>query len=468
MLIYIILFFISFTFYIESPDRYSQSFCTSVFILFVISIVLFLRTSFKKKNYFNFHLFFLLSIFFTNFVYPVFIYPSDPEYFSIFTFAFDHNVISKGTALSQVAVISYIIGASLIKIINNRKTTDIVIDYSFSPVLIKIMLVLTLIFTVFFIGHVFFMFNVHPDEETLNTQVVNIFVIIFSITLLVNNLPYKNEIAGQVLFFLKHNTLIIISGLLIVLFSLWFGDRGPALQIFFILMLIVVTFVTKIKLRFLIPLVAFGLFLMTMISYTRGSDSNLKSGSLSGTIDQASKEMGTFDSFWNYGMDLIINNRNLYVAMELGDRRELLYGKSYFPYLTSPIPGLPTLLTKSVFGEEPEHFATSTIITKYTGLDWGVGSNAVGDIYMNFSTPGVVILFFLFGMFIARLERSRTIYGLLAFTLVFALAIYYPRSSLLEQITLVVRGIIIMYIIFALTNNPARIKKTKKTITEAI
>lgn len=445
----------------EAPDRYSLPYCSSVFILFTISIVLFLRTTFKNKNYFNFHLFFFLSIFFTNFAYPIFIYPTDPEYFSIFTFAFDHNLISKGTALSQMAVISYIIGARLIIKHNDRKSYRTVFDYSFSPQLIKILLALNIIFTIIFMGHVLFMFSAYPDEETLNTQIVNICVVIFTITLLINNLAIKHEIANESLFFLEKNKLLIISAAVIVLFSIWFGDRGPAIQVFFILMLVYVTFVKKIKIRYLIPLVAFGLFLMTMISYTRGGDSNLKSGSLSNTFSEASKEMGAFGSFWNYGMDLIVNNRNLYVAMELADRRELLYGKSYFPYLTSPIPGLPSLLTKSVFNKTPEDLATSTIITKYTGLEWGLGSNAVGDIYINFGSPGVIFIFFLFGLFIAKLELSNSIYGLLAFTLIFALVIYYPRSSLFEQLSLVIRGIMILWIIFKITNNPTKIKKIK-------
>ena len=461
MYLYIIIFFISLAFYAEAPDRYSLPYCTSVFILFAISTVLFLRTTFKNKSYVNFHIFFLLSLFLTNFAYPIFIYPTDPEYFSIFTFAFDHNLISKGTALSQMAVISYIIGVSLIKNYNNNKSYITQYEYQFSPKVIKILTTISIIFTLVFVAHVFYMVKFNPDEETLNTQVVNICIVIFTITLLVNNINVKKLIAEQTLLFLKLNKSLLICALVIVLSTLWFGDRGPAIQVFFILLIVYVTFITKIKLKFFIPLVAFGLFTMTMIAYTRGSESNLKSGSIENTINQASEEMGAFGSFWNYGMDLIVNNRNLYVALEIGGRRELLYGKSYFPYLSSPIPGLPSFLTKSVFGKAPEEFATSTIITKYTGLEWGLGSNAVGDIYMNFGSPGAMFIFFLFGIFISKLETSSTIYGLLAFTLIFALVIYYPRSSLLEQLSLVVRGIMVMYIIFKLTNNPESIRKMK-------
>ncbi|MCZ2085138.1 MAG: O-antigen polysaccharide polymerase Wzy family protein [Flavobacteriales bacterium] len=467
MYIQIILFIVSLVFYFESPDKYSLPFCTAVFGVFLVSSVLFLRKTFKNRNYFNFHIFFLLSIFFTNFAYPVFIYPTDPEYFSIFTFAFDHNIISQGTALSQLAVSSYILGVTLVKL--SKKNVDVIeYEYSFSPGLVKLLHVLAVFFTLGFIGHVIYMFKFEPDEETLNTQIVNFCVIIFSIAILVNNQNDKNELKNNILFFLKMNKMLLFCGAAIILFSLWFGDRGPAIEMFFIFMFIFVHYVSKIKLRVFIPMIIFGLFIMTMISYTRGGDSNLKSGSIGNTLNQASEEMGEFGSFWNYGMDLIVNNRNLFVALEIGNNKELLYGKSYFPYLFAPIPGIPTVLTENILGEKPEYFATSTIITKYTGLDWGVGSNAVGDIYMNFGTYGVVGIFFLFGIFIARLEFSNSIYGLLSFTLIFALVIYYPRSSLLEQLSLVVRGIIILFLIFVFTNNPKSIKKFKSTTTDTL
>lgn len=453
--------------YFESPDKYSLPFCTAVFGVFLASSFLFLRRTFKNRNYFNFHVFFLLSIFFTNFAYPVFIYPADPEYFSIFTFAFDHNIISQGTALSQLAVSSYIVGVSLVKLFKEK--SDVVeYEYLFSPSLISLLHVLTIFFTLIFIGHVIYMFKFEPDEETLNTQIVNICVIIFSIAILVNNLNVKNQLQNNIAFFFKTNKVLLFCGTAIILFSLWFGDRGPAIEIFFIFMFIFVYYVTKIKLRVFIPMIIFGLFIMTMISYTRGSDSNLKSGSIGNTLNQASEEMGEFGSFWNYGMDLIVNNRNLFVALEIGNNKELLHGKSYFPYLFAPIPGLPTAITESVLGEKPEYFATSTIITKYTGLDWGVGSNAVGDIYMNFGTFGVAAIFLLFGIFIARLEYSNSIYGLLSFTLIFALVIYYPRSSLLEQLSLVVRGSIILFLIFMFTNNPKSVKKIKSTANDNV
>lgn len=300
-----------------------------------------------------------------------------------------------------------------------------------------------------------------PQEIILNTQFVNVVIVLFVIAIIINLFSIKEEVRNNLYLFLRKNTLLILSGIFVVLFSLWFGDRGPAIQIIFVLIFAYVYFVKPISLKTLLLLIVVGLFFLTLISYTRGTQSNLRSGSITGTITEASRQITTFNTFWNYGMDLIVNNRNLYVACELADKDGLLYGKSYFPYLFAPIPGVPSLLTDAIFNTTPEELSSAYKITKEAGLDWGLGSNAVGDVYMNFGLLGIILCFFLFGYLISQLSQKKDIYSILAYILIFALAIYYPRSSLLEQLSLVFRAIIILYILFKLTNNPLKKIKTR-------
>ena len=85
--------------YILAPNIYSFEYCFGVQILFALSaIVVSIMDSRNEKVGFN--LLFSLSFFFTNFVYPVYIYPIDPCY-SLFRFPFNDNVITKCTALAQ-------------------------------------------------------------------------------------------------------------------------------------------------------------------------------------------------------------------------------------------------------------------------------------------------------------------------------------------------------------------------------
>lgn len=463
MIIYILLFLISLLFYSYSPEYYSESFCYNVFILFFISIFFFLRNTIKNKNYFNFHVFFLLSTFFTNFAYPVFIYPTNPEYFSVFSYSFNHNIISRATALSEVAINAYILGVSLYNTKTKIVNKNLVYEYSyfFSSGLRRFTKYLAFLFSILFSIYTMYVATYEPQEIILNTQFVNVVIVLFVIAIIINLFSIKEEVRNNLYLFLRKNTLLILSGIFVVLFSLWFGDRGPAIQIIFVLIFAYVYFVKPISLKTLLLLIVVGLFFLTLISYTRGTQSNLRSGSITGTITEASRQITTFNTFWNYGMDLIVNNRNLYVACELADKDGLLYGKSYFPYLFAPIPGVPSLLTDAIFNTTPDELSSAYKITKEAGLDWGLGSNAVGDVYMNFGLLGIILCFFLFGYLISQLSQKKDIYSILAYILIFALAIYYPRSSLLEQLSLVFRAIIILYILFKLTNNPLKKIKTR-------
>ncbi|WP_099364937.1 O-antigen polymerase [Sphingobacterium sp. 1.A.4] len=453
----IILLFLSYAFFIYAPDVYSLKYCNYIFILFLITVIPFIVQTSKNKNYFNFHLFFLLSIFFTNFAYPLFIYPFNPEYFSVFSFGFNQNIITKATALSQLAVSSYVFGVS-ISTNKNKKRKEIL--YVFSKGLEIFTINIALFFSFIFCAYVIYTAFNNSNEEVLNTQIVSVTIVFLVIAILISLLNNKHELYRSPLKALLRNKKLLATCILILLSSIWFGDRGPAIQVFFIGMYFYVTYIKKISLKTLLMLVVFGMFILTMISYTRGTNSNLRSGSLSGTVSEAYNQMTSFNTFWDYGMDLIGTNRNLFIAMELKEREGLLYGSSYFPVIFSPIPGLPYFITTSIFNNTPDELSTAYIITDYTGIkDWGMGTNSVGDIYMNFGTLGVIILFYLFGYYIHKLSVQRDIYSILAYALFFGLVIYYPRASLLDQLTLIIRAIIILYVMLRISGNPRKIIK---------
>src|SRR5690554_2195042 len=111
----IIYLLISLLLFLFAPLKYSLLFCNTVTILFLVQIVPFLIKK-SQGNYVNFHSIFFFSFFFTNFFYPTILYPIDREFFTVFTLPFDDKYINKGTALAQLAISSYIVGAWNIKI----------------------------------------------------------------------------------------------------------------------------------------------------------------------------------------------------------------------------------------------------------------------------------------------------------------------------------------------------------------
>jgi oligosaccharide repeat unit polymerase len=348
-----------------------------------------------------------------------------------------------------------VLGVEFSSIFNKKKTN---IDYMFSKGLEVFTKNLSLLISIIFLVYVVYTGFFRPNEEVLNTQIVSVLIVFLVIAILISILNSKNIIKDKPHLLVAKNKKILFSCVIILFSSIWFGDRGPAIQVFFIGMFFFVTYVRKIGLKSLFLLIAAGMFTLTMISYTRGTTGNLRSGSLTSTFSEGYNQLSSFGSFWDYGMDLIGTNRNLFVAMELKERDGLLFGSSYFATLFSPIPGLPYFVTSAILDKTPDELSTAYIITDYTGIkDWGMGTNSVGDLYMNFGTAGVVFVFFIFGYFINKLSTQNDVYSVLSYALIFGLVIYYPRASLFDQLTLIIRGIIILYVLFKFSGNPKKI-----------
>jgi len=423
----ILLFIISLISYLVAPDTYSFVFCVYELILFLVSAFFFYRKMSSPTGMVNFHFFFLFSFFFVNFVYPVFLYPIDAEYFFMFSFNFDENNISKGTALAQLAITSYMVGVNLF----TRKYEEAT-SFDFTKINPNFVTVLNVLFVLSTLMYLYSVITAGDNDIVINYQVVVIYVGLLSLKLLLKAEIYKAEFVDSTRFFLQKYWFELISVLIVVLFSLWFGDRGPVLQIGLILLYVYTVYVKRLSAKTLTLLIVVGFVVMSFISYTRSTDSNLKDSGISGALDEGGSTFSSFVTVWDYAMDFIVNNRALYVGYEIVDENGFLYGKSYFPYFFSPVPGLPVLITQLVFDEDPEDFSTAVIISEREGVyDWGLGTNAVADGYMNFGVVGVLLMFLAFGYLIRFLELSNSFYAKFLFVSVMSYALYFPRTTLI-------------------------------------
>ena len=102
--------FIAFTCFYVAPSKFDLLFNIYCAIQYIISIVYY-DSFIKKKNYLDFDSFFFISYFFVFFTYPVFIYPVDPECSIMFTFRFEHSLISKGTAMALLGSQMFLLGS---------------------------------------------------------------------------------------------------------------------------------------------------------------------------------------------------------------------------------------------------------------------------------------------------------------------------------------------------------------------
>ena len=76
----------------------------------------------------------------------------------------------------------------------------------------------------------------------------------------------------------------------------------------------------------------------------------------------------------------------------------------------------------------------------------GLGSNVVGDLYMNFSYIGTFVVFFLFGLFVNYVMKSTSFYGRLLYFTLIAFSIYIPRADILSWLSLFMLMILFLYL----------------------
>ena len=240
----ILLFIISLISYIAAPDTYSFMFCVYELILYVVSCFIFYKKMEFPTGLVNFHFFFLFSFFFVNFVYPVFLYPIDAEYFFMFSFNFDENNISKGTALAQLAIASYMFGVNLY-----YKNDENTYKFDFSRITPPLATFLNLLFLLTTFMYVYSAISTADSEIVINYRIVFLYIGILSLKLLLKAEIYKDEFVDNKWFFLRKYWSEIISIVIVVLFSLWFGDRGPVLQIGLIMLYIFTVYVKNYRLK---------------------------------------------------------------------------------------------------------------------------------------------------------------------------------------------------------------------------
>lgn len=102
------LIIISIVIYILAPTTYSFEYCLLCHNVFILNLAYLLYKDLKNEKI-GFNTLFSISFYFTNFVYPIFIYPVNPD-FSLFQYRFDVNVVSKCTALALLAYSVYVGG----------------------------------------------------------------------------------------------------------------------------------------------------------------------------------------------------------------------------------------------------------------------------------------------------------------------------------------------------------------------
>ena len=137
------------------------------------------------------------------------------------------------------------------------------------------------------------------------------------------------------------------------------------------------------------------------------------------------QEIGNVISDSNVGAfevaeDFIVNSRNLYALYSYVQENSITYGISSLAYILAIIPFSQSVVS-NLFSIPPymmrsEMITTATAISEDSSL--GLGTHIVGDVYVSFGLPGVILLFYFLG-YIIRYSRRKMQSGIWSGTVIY-------------------------------------------------
>jgi oligosaccharide repeat unit polymerase len=226
------------------------------------------------------------------------------------------------------------------------------------------------------------------------------------------------------------------------------GDRNS----FFINAIILIggyfSLIKSASRKFLFVGVVGALLLYNIIEITRRSDDRSVDAYLNAYKLMQDKEGSSFDITllgYRFTFDFI------------PQRHDYFYGKFFLLSITSIVP----FLSGQLVSPDDSYIASSTVIT-YTlngaNSNWGLGSNIVSDLYMDFGAIGVIIFIFIIGRFAVFTQQKFETNNSIKWTTVYLMTLAMFAEISRYGFAFPVRNLVWTFLFFGLFS----IKKQKK------
>ena len=329
-------------------------------------------------------IYFLQSLFLDAVIYifPIFIYGVDAEY-SLFHHGYDASVITKCTCMASIAYTSYLCGLlqnirQLYSVTSiNKNTFQLQQKNTVSPDSVTAIVIIIFI-TFLALGGYQYLNNKYEKGDMGGGVISYIYTLVSLIPVLMSYSLY-----------VKFKRKYIIVSLTFVMLLLLTGSRTFPLALL-CGMFYVYSSKHRVSTLLIVVLLFIGIFLMSIVGMLRGgSELGLESNAIDGI------------GFWNFFLDLIINNRNLY------DSYSIVQSEGHIPTIfagpiLAAIPFGQTFFCALTGVPDAEMSSSSYITISRLGVDpsIGLGTNIVGDVYLGGGLIAVVILFYILGYFI--------------------------------------------------------------------
>jgi len=463
----ILLFEIYLSFTKKYPDYYDKDFLWIIIILNIISLFSFIvldrdKNINLKNNKVKFSVLFLIGFLIVSFqpFIDLALGYLEPNNHYLFIRS---GVILKTLLCASIALNSYLFGTSLFasknKIIKQEVNLKIPINTRF----LKVVNLLSFLFFLSQINSSFLNASTYGSGRTASfffgyaMLLYETSFIALILLMIINNgrrsnfINYLKQYGYSLVFFVLY--------LILILFS---GDRGPiiylSLALFFGYIYLNNVNVSTSK---LISIVVIGSMLMTVLGMIRRAGVTLDSA-------MNSKIENNYypDSIFPMTKELATSVLTISTAVsKVPSRYDYFYGLFMFQNFSVIIPGLNSFLNSRI-GIDPNFFSSSVFLT-YLSLGsnarWGVGTSAIADIYLDFGTLGVIIIFITFGYLTKKLEVYVLGYNSTNFLLVaiyllfFSFSIYIARSNIVVPLTKLTY--VLLFYVLTLSSNKNILKK---------
>lgn len=443
---------VSVVLYYNAPLLFDRDFCIVCLIVYAINAILIIRNDIKNIGIFNFNLLFLFSFFVCSYVYPVFLI-GRPSIIGMFI-EYDlntHDTVNRCVALCTIAACCYAVSyVSTVRDTHIMVTSDEIIDarvitqrINFPMVLICVLMLMVLI-------------NFVRTKHEVNIEVEDapylfeLFYLMLPLYLVCNTIynKQKNGIGKRAFVrIFKENKLVVLLLLLLLVMFLYIGDRFPLMTITFMVLATITYFIKKIKPIRLISFSLIGILLMFALRVTRGGETSLSEGGFNIFIEATQTSIKDNASVWDLLSDLVGINMELNAGMDYCDKKGSLDPiANGLVAITAPVPFLPTMITSNLYGKMPRDIVASAVIKNYTTPT--AGNHCVIDIYMPFGVIGVIIVFCLFGLGVAKLTNglNNNLYCKVFYIYLISISIFIARNSLIN----VYRAFILLFIIYCI------------------
>lgn len=431
--------------YLFVPYTYNLNYCVVQFIFALFSSILFLCYKSKEEGIFNFHLIFIFSYISVNFLHAIFVFPDD-NIFPVFKFPYNYKIIPYALSIAQLGLQSYIIGVIYCpssKVKNYNEIGDM-----FNNGVVKRIENLSLFMSGLLLLYVFIFMKISSGLEHLYPRLMILIVASIALSVLLRALLLNQQgdlELKNIVFFNRKN---LISIFFFVSSLLYIGSRGSVIFLLLFVAGVVHRYYFKIKAVFFLPMFLIMLLFMAIITITRITDVNFTTSSVTQVLKYGYNYLlESPDASLVVLTDLIVNARNLYDGVDYVNYNGLLYGQSFFPYLFVFIPFGASFFTQFFLGKTTMEVSTGMILTEWNRAGYGLGTSVVGDIYMNFSLLGVIVLSFFLGFIVRYSEQRSGIWSQILYFSLLAFSFYIPRASILCWTDLFAM-IVLIYIFF--------------------